>query len=496
MNRAAAVMILISMAAAGCDRTHATRVGSKLDTESVTLGAMAVRLARQTGGTVVFRSRLGGTHVAWEALVAGEIDVYPEYTGTIEQEILAGSGVTSDDQIRQALGARGIDMTRPLGFDNNYAIGMREADAERLGVRSISDLRSHPELRLGFSNEFLSRADGWKGLRERYRLPQKDLRGMEHALSYTALKDGAIDVTDLYSTDAEIEQYHLRALQDDLHYFPSYRAVFLYRTDWAVRHPAAVAALVRLEGKITAQDMIKLNARAKIDRVSNEQAAGEFLQERLGVSTLAPSASVGRQILGHTLEHLYLVSVSLVAAILAGIPLGIVSAKYPGVGRVILAVVAVLFTIPGLALLVFLIPKLGIGTKPAIAALFLYSLLPIVRNTHAGLIGIAPTLRESAEALGLSATARLLHVELPLAAGPILAGVKTAAVVNIGTATLGALIGAGGYGEPILTGITLRDTSLMLQGAVPAALMALVAQGLFGWAERHVIPRALREQTA
>jgi osmoprotectant transport system permease protein len=495
MNRAA-VMILISIAAVGCDRTRATRVGSKLDTESVTLGAMAVRLARQTGEKVVFRSRLGGTHVAWEALAAGEIDVYPEYTGTIEQEILAGSGVTSDDQIRQALGAHGIAMTRPLGFDNTYAIGMREADADRLDIHSISDLRSHPGLRLGFSNEFLSRADGWKGLRERYRLPQQDLRGMEHALSYTALKDGAIDVTDLYSTDAEIEQYRLRALRDDLHYFPSYRAVFLYRADWAARHPAAAVALARLEGKITAQDMIKLNARTKIDRISNEEAAGDFLHERFGLATLAPSASVGRQILGHTLEHLYLVSVSLVAAILVGIPLGIVSAKYPGVGRVILAVVAVLFTIPGLALLVFLIPKLGIGTKPAIAALFLYSLLPIVRNTHAGLVGIAPTLRESAQALGLSAGARLLHVELPLAAGPVLAGVKTAAVVNIGTATLGALIGAGGYGEPILTGITLRDTSLMLQGAIPAALMALAAQGLFGWAERHVIPRALREQTA
>jgi osmoprotectant transport system permease protein len=479
-----------------CDERPKTRVGSKLDAESVTLGEMACQLIRQTGPAVDFRDRLGGTHVAWEALVSGQIDVYPEYTGTLSHEILAGSGVTSDQDIRRALANRGILMTRPLGFNNTYAIGMREADASRLGIRTLSDLRAHPEVRLGFSNEFVSRADGWAGLRERYRLPQQNVRGMEHALSYSALNDGAIDATDLYSTDAEIRQYHLRVLTDDLRYFPDYSALYVYRADWAAKFPAAAAALSRLEGRISESDMTAMNARVKIEHAPAGAVAAEFLKRTLGsTGGEIAQASTARQILDRTKEHLWLVGTSLLAAILAGVPLGVLAARFPLAGRVILSVVAALYTIPGLALLVFLIPWLGIGSPPAIAALFLYSLLPIVRNTHAGLVGIAPSLRESAAALGLPALTRLWRIELPLAAGAILAGVKTAAVIDIGTATLGALIGAGGYGEPILSGITLRDTGLMLQGAIPAAVRALGAQGLFELAERRLIPAALRRKS-
>jgi osmoprotectant transport system permease protein len=159
---------------------------------------------------------------------------------------------------------------------------------------------------------------------------------------------------------------------------------------------------------------------------------------------------------------------------------------------VILAIVGIVQTIPSLALLVFLIPFLGIGGLPAMVALFLYSLLPIVRNTYAGLHDIPIQIRESAEALGLRAAARLRLVELPMAARAILAGIKTSAVINVGTATLGALIGAGGYGQPILTGIRLDDLGLILEGAVPAAVLALLVQGLFELAERWLVPRGLR----
>jgi osmoprotectant transport system permease protein len=316
---------------------------------------------------------------------------------------------------------------------------------------------------------------------------------MEHALSYPALNDDAIDATDLYSTDAEIRQYNLRVLTDDLKYFPDYSALFVYRADWAKRFPAAAAALTRLEGKISEADMTRMNAKVKIDHAPAGEVADEFLS-RLGFTGGAANGqtSVAAQILESTKEHLWLVGTSLLAAIVVGLPLGVLAARFRLAGRVILSVVAVLYTIPGLALLVFLVPRLGIGSRPAIAALFLYSLLPIVRNTHAGLIGIAPSLRESAAALGLPALTRLLRIELPLSAGAIVAGIKTAAVINIGTATLGALVGAGGYGEPILSGITLRNTSLMLQGAVPAAVMALAAQGLFELVERRLIPPGLR----
>jgi osmoprotectant transport system permease protein len=152
---------------------------------------------------------------------------------------------------------------------------------------------------------------------------------------------------------------------------------------------------------------------------------------------------------------------------------------------VVFAIADILQTLPALALLVFLIPWLGIGYAPAIVALFLYSVLPILRNTHTGLADIPRDLRESAEALGLPRMARLRYVELPLAARSMLAGIRTAAVINVGTATLGALIGAGGYGQPILTGIRLDDTSLILEGAVPAAVLALLVQWIFGRMERR-----------
>jgi osmoprotectant transport system permease protein len=141
-----------------------------------------------------------------------------------------------------------------------------------------------------------------------------------------------------------------------------------------------------------------------------------------------------------------------------------------------------------------MIPLFGIGAGPAIAALFLYSLLPIVRNTHAGLTGIPASLLESARALGLPPTAVLTRVELPLASPTILAGIQSAAVINVGTATLGALIGAGGLGQAIFTGIRLDDIGLILEGAIPASLLALLVQGVFELVERSVVPRGLRLQ--
>jgi osmoprotectant transport system permease protein len=196
----------------------------------------------------------------------------------------------------------------------------------------------------------------------------------------------------------------------------------------------------------------------------------------------------------NTLAHLALVAVSLSAAILLAVPAGILAARRERLGQVILSVTGVIQTIPSLALFVFMIPLLGIGGPPAAVALFLYSLLPIVRNTHAGLKDISPAVRESAEALGLPPGARLRLVELPIAARSILAGIKTSAVINVGTATLGALIGAGGYGQPILTGIRLDDVGLILEGAVPAAVLALLVQGVFELAERLVVARGLRLQ--
>ena len=474
-------------AAGSAARTIA--VGSKTFTESVVLGEIFTQLARLAGARAEHRKQIGGTRILFEALTRGDIDAYPEYTGTLTQELLPGTPAGALDA---ALAPLGLSMSAPLGFNNTYAIGMKPALADRLGIRAISDLRRHPALQFGFANEFMSRGDGWPALRARYGLPQTSVRGLDHDLAYRALDAGQIAATDLYSTDAEIRAYGLRVLEDDLRHFPDYQAVVLYRT--ALRHeaPAVVGRWEALAGRVGQDAMIALNARAKRDRVPEGRIASDFLTQTFGEASPFVSDTRAERIWMRTREHLWLVGVSMAGAILLGIPLGLWAAKQPRAGHAVLAVVGVAQTVPSLALLVFMIPLLGIGTWPAIAALCLYSLLPIVRNTHQGVTGIAADLRDSARSLGLPAAAVLRRIELPLASPAILAGIKTAAVINVGTATLGALIGAGGFGQPILTGIRLADVSLILEGAVPAALLALLAQVLRDSAGRLVVPRGLR----
>jgi osmoprotectant transport system permease protein len=484
---AAAVLVALALVAG-----PPVRVGSKKFTESVLLGDIATGLLEAKEIPAQHRRELGGTRILWSALERGDIDLYPEYTGTAWREILGLSGAVDEAALSAALERRGVAMTRSLGFEDSYAVAMRRDRAAALGLRSVSDLARHPELRLAFTNEFLDRADGWPALRDRYRLPHQAVRGLDHDVAYRALAEGQIDATDAYSTDPEIDQRGLVLLADDLHAFPEYQAVFLYRRDLEARAPTAVAALRSLEGRLPLPEMRRLDGRVQLERVPSGTVAADFLREALGVAWAPPQDGLLRRLARRTGEHLLLVAISLAAAIAVAVPLGIAAARRRAVGRVALGVVGLVQTIPSLALLVFMIPVLGIGARPAVAALFLYGLLPIVRNTHAGLTGIAPELRESAEALGLPRRARLWRVELPLALPSILAGVKTAAVIAVGTATLGALIGAGGYGQPILTGLRLDSVPLILEGAVPAALLAIAVEAGFGLLERVVVSPGLR----
>ncbi|KFI23635.1 ABC transporter permease/substrate-binding protein [Nitrosococcus oceani] len=475
----------------GCLADSAVIVGSKKFTESILLGELVVQQIRSAGVNAIHRRELGGSRVLWNALLTGEIDIYPEYTGTLYYEIFSQQ-VTAEAELRRLLMAQGIEMSRPLGFNNTYALGMKEAVAERLNIRKISDLVSHPELVLGFSNEFMARADGWPGLRARYGLPQRQVSGLDHDLAYRGLAQGSLQVIDLYSTDAEIDYYGLRVLEDDRHYFPDYKALLLYRRDLLTQAPEAVTALHSLEGRLDSATMAAMNAQVKLERAPDFQVAGNFLEQTFGHRPQASPVTAWQRFYRHTKEHLVLVGISLTSAIVVAIPLGVIAAYRPRLGSIILSIAGIIQTIPALALLVFMIPLLGIGGPPAVVALFLYSLLPILRNTHTGLHDISPQLRESAVALGLSTGARLRLVELPMASRAILAGIKTSAVINVGTATLGALIGAGGYGQPILTGIRLDDVGLILEGAIPAAGLAMLVQGLFEWADRAVVPKGLR----
>ncbi len=492
------ILLGVAVALSALVSQHAgaqVKVGSKNFTEGVIVGELARLSLADAGVTTVHRRQLGGTRILWEALLAGAIDVYPDYTGTLRFELLADEKLRDDSELATALARYDIGMTRSLGFENSYAVAMRSDRAAALGIRSIGDLATHPELRIALSNEFLDRTDGWPALAGAYRLPQQP-RGLDHDLAYAALDADQIDVIDAYTTDPQIGQLGLTLLQDDRGFFPRYDAVLLYRRSL---ESGAVAALQRLEGAVSTTDMQRMNAAAQLERQSEQAVAATFLADRLGVaSDKRAGPGLAARISSRTLEHLSLVTVALLAALLAALPLGIAAARKPRLGAFITSITGLLQTIPSLALFVLLIPLLGIGAPPTIAALFLYSLLPIVRNTHAGLTGIPASLLDSADALGLSRMARLRRIDLPLALPTIMAGIKTAAVIAVGLATLGAIIGAGGYGQPIITGIRLRSTPLILEGAIPAAVLALLLQGLMELVERWVTPRGLtiRQQTA
>jgi osmoprotectant transport system permease protein len=489
---------LLLLTCPGCSgKQKVVQVGSKAFTESAILGELVRHLAASTGAPAEHHARLGDTSKTWTGLLEGALDVYVEYTGTLSQEILAGERIRNPEQLRAALAERDVKMSKSLGFRNNYALGMREKVAAKRGIRTVSDLRKHPDLRLGLSHAFIERADGWHGLKRRYDLPFPTPGGMEHSLAYQALARGTLDVIDLYTTDAEIVRYGLRVLEDDRGYFPSYEAVLLYRDDLDAKAPGVVPALLRLEGAITERQMQEMNSRTNVDRVPESAVAADFLADRLGVHVEVRHETLAERLLRATRQHLLLVVVSLLAAIVTAVPLGVLAARNPVLGQVILAAVGIVQTFPALALLSVLIVLLGrIGTLPAIAALYVYSLLPIVRNTCTGLADIPLSVRESAAALGLPAWARLWRIELPMASRSILAGIKTAAVINVGFATLGGLIGAGGYGQAIISGLDKNDYRLILEGAVPAVVMALVVQGLFEAAERVLVPRGLRLKPA
>lgn len=484
------------LAGISCEAQQIT-VGSKKFPESYVLAEIARRQLQNAGfQEVQHQLGIGATGIVWSKLKGGEIGAYPEYTATVSEEILKLKGTVSEEQIQTALKTDGIGMTGDLGFDDNYALVMRKERAQQLGISKISDLKTHTDLRVGPSAEFLNRKDGFKALCSRYGLNFPEITALEHSIGYAKLHDNQIDLMECYTTDAEIAAYNLLVLEDDQHFFPRYKAVYLYRLDLPAK---AITALKGLEGKINQDTIIRLNAEAKNIKKTSDYAvvaAGFFGKEAIQQAE-SNAESVTHYILRQTSVHLKLVGISLLLAILVGVPLGIVASKPGSLSAMILGITGIMQTIPSLALLAFLvpIPILGKGATTAIVALFLYSLLPIVRNTATGLMDIAPALRESAAALGLEPSAQLRKVFLPLASRTILAGIKTSAIINVGTATLAAFIGSGGLGEPIQSGLSINNPNLILQGAIPAAILALLVQAMFDLLDRLLIPRGLRLPT-
>ncbi len=486
---------LLLVTCAWAQETETIRIGSKAFPESWVLGEAAVQLARSSGAEVEYTKSLGATEIIYSALKQGSIDVYPEYTGTIRQVFLKQLPDATDADALEILARDRLGMSYSLGFTDSYALAVPKRVQ---GPESVSDLLKYPDLRYAMNQEFVGREDGWKGLSEKYGLKPKRFSEMQHELCYAAVRANQADVINVYTTDAQIEKLGLRLLKDDKNYFSRYDCVWLYRADLPQRCPKAWAALQQLVGRVSEEQMRLANAKMVIDQASDKQAAEFLLQQCLPARKGEVSESRGKAgfdyavVLKQTGEHLRLVAISLSLAVLVGIPLGILASRSPSTARVTLSAVGLLQTIPSLALLAFMIPVTGTGYRPAVVALFVYSILPIVRNTYTGLTTLPGNLSEAAHALGMPPMAQLWRIRLPMASPSILAGIKTSSVINVGTATLAALVGAGGLGQSILQGISLLDNQMIFQGAIPAALLALLAQAFWDGIEKWIVPRGLR----
>ena len=488
-------------------------VASKPFGESYILAEMFAQLLEAHDIAVTRRPGLGATDVAFAALRSNAIDVYPEYSGTGLQAILKDTLPAATMADAQAVFAHvqrasverfGVRWLPSLGFENTYAIAVLPATALRLKLQTLTDLaREQRTLSGGMTADFIAGVDGLPALKTVYGLQLRDVRPLAPALKYQALIAGAVDVIDGYSTDGLLARYKLVVLEDDRHVFPPYDASAVVSPRVAAGRPDVIAALTLLSGRIDAVAMRALNSRVEVDRADVRVVAHDALAS-LGL--LAATASTSRATLAApvnfpgylwsqratiaslALRHLILVSVALFAAALIAIPLGLLLERSRQLAEPVIRALGVLQTIPSLALLAFMIPLLGIGVVPALVAMFLYAMYPIARNTFSGVRDADPAAIEAAEALGATPVQRLLLVRLPLAAPMIMAGVRTAAVLTVGAATLAAFIGAGGLGEPIVTGLALADTRMILSGALPAAMLALLVDGVLALVERAVTP--------
>lgn len=493
-------------------------VASKPFGESFILAELFAQLIERRGLTVDRRPGLGATEVAFSALRSGVVDVYPEYTGTgllaVLKEPPQNDPAAVFARVAQEFPKRyGVRWLPPLGFENTYAIAVRRETARQFSLATLSDLaRAAPRLTAGLTADFIERKDGLPGLKSAYGMSFKSVRPLGQAVKYQALASGAVDVIDGYSTDGFIAKYDLVVLRDDKRFFPPYEAAALVSARLYRDQPGAIAALIELSGRLDVETMRRLNARLEVDQEPVDVIARSELQT-LGLIAGAPAASTSstnaapasfasymwaqrQTLLKAIIRHLLLVGVALIAGMIVAIPLGLWLDSAGRAAEPVIRAIGVLQTIPSIALLAFMVPLIGIGVLPALVALWLYSLYPIVRSTYSGVRDADPTAVYAARALGMTSSQILRQVRLPLAAPTVLAGIRTAAVIAVGTATLAAFIGAGGLGEPIATGLALADTRLILSGALPAAALALIVDALLGVVERATTPAPLRHAAA
>lgn len=490
-GRWVALVVVLTLGCRSEPAPPTIKIGSLRDVEGNLLGEMFAQVIEATGEARVARKLgLGGTGIVFAALDAGEVDLIPEYTGTLAEVVLKAPGLTDYAAIRERTAAKGYLIGPAIGFNNTYGIGVRRSVADRFGLRRISDMKGQ-RWRGGVTPEFLESTTGLAGMVKTYELTLGTVRSMEHALSYVALKAGDVDFVDVYTTDAAIRQQDLVVLTDDRRVFARYEGLALARIGFAEKFPRSWSALGSLAGTLTDSSMAELNRAFEIGRRDPGAIVAEFLASLPNRPTRPPpvTAPTGWQTWGRlTLEHAFLVGISLAAALILGVPLGFWAGHRPRIAKWVLSLVGVIQTIPGVALLCFFIPVLGIGWKPAVYALAAYALLPVVQGAITGLHQIDRGLQDVSLVLGMTPGERRRRIEFPLAAPALIAGIRVAAVTNVGTAALAALVGAGGFGTLIVKGLALNDWRIVMQGALPSAAFAMLLHAAFSALESKMAP--------
>lgn len=486
-------------------------IGSKIFTENILLAEiLSLLLEEKYNFKIIRKFNMGGTKLVFDSLKNGHIDIYPEYTGTGYTMLLKRSGETNPKKTYLIVKAEFLKKFQmvwslPLGFENTYILAARKEDPRFQKFRSISQLKGHIDsFHLGVGHEFMERKDGFLNFSKKYQLhfPKDQVVTMNPALMYSALHNKKVDMIMAYSTDGRIKAFNLKTLKDDKSFFPSYEAAYLTRLNVLKTWPEIQAAFSDLENNISEKEIISLNNQVDQLDYGLPQTARNFLikkkllfdktQKLQKASLIDYYISKKKYFFKILMEHLVLIFVSLLFALCFSIPIGIWAVRNSKVEQIVFSLVNTLQTVPSIALLGLLIPFLGIGFVPAVSALFLYSLLPLIRNTFEGIKSVDRSYVEASAGMGLSAWQILIFVQIPLALPVILAGVRVATVIIVGTATLAAFIGAGGLGDPIFRGIATLDSRLIFLGAIPACLLALILDAAVAFIENLVISKGLK----
>jgi osmoprotectant transport system substrate-binding protein len=467
----ALVSVLLLWAPAGSAET--IRVGAKNFTEQWIVGELYAQALERNGITVERRFNLSGSAIAHAALVAGEIDLYPEYTGTALAVVLKeqARGEASDTVLARVRAhyQREIAATwlTPSHIDNGNVLLMRPGT----NIATLSELaRIAPKLTIGLGTEFVDRDDGLPGLERVYGMKFGRIATFSAlALRYGALTERQVDVINGFATDWQIADGALVALADDRALFPPYQLAPVIRN--AVLTPRLAAILDAVSTRLDTATMQRLNGLVERDRFEPAEVARAFLDGVEPTRAGLPLAALGRAML----EHAALVLASLAVGLGVALPLALLAMRRPGMRAALLGVSALFYAVPSLALFALLLPVTGLGTVSAVIGLSLYAAMVLLRGLLGGLAALPQQLDEVATGLGLTPRQRFLRVTVPLLLPAFVASLRTALVAAIGLATIAAAIDAGGLGQVLLTGLAQRWPAKIALSAGAAVLLAIVA---------------------